>query len=144
MNKYEIMLILDPAADALQATQIVETAFGKTAVKKAEKLELSNLAYPINKSLKAQYMVYLVEGEASKVAEFTRRSNIAKFIWRQLVINLDSEKGFNKSKKVHKNILNKEARQTKSQGTKKLVEGIEKASKTRTVKKESTKKVDAE
>ncbi|MGV2393596.1 UNVERIFIED_CONTAM: 30S ribosomal protein S6 [Campylobacter lari] len=80
MNKYEIMLILDPAAEALNATQIVESAFGKSAVKKAEKLELSNLAYPINKSLKAQYMVYSVEAEANKVAEFTRKSNITKYI----------------------------------------------------------------
>ncbi|WP_029513015.1 30S ribosomal protein S6, partial [Mycoplasmopsis iners] len=102
MSKYEIMLIVDPKAEAKVGFDLVEEVFGKDNIKKAEKLELTDLAYKINGSLKAQYLLFNLDAESNLIAEFTRRSNIKKEIWRQLVINLDTEKGFGKPKKVAK------------------------------------------
>ncbi|APJ38613.1 30S ribosomal protein S6 [Mycoplasmopsis pullorum] len=101
MSKYEIMLIVDPKADASVATNLLNEVFGKD-VKKAEKLELTELAYPINKSKHAQYVYAEVETNPANIAEFTRKANILKTLWRQLVINLDSEKGYGKEVKVKK------------------------------------------
>ncbi|WP_029513499.1 30S ribosomal protein S6 [Mycoplasmopsis primatum] len=143
MNKYEIMLIVDPAIDMLMATEIVESVFGKKNVSKVEKLENSTLAYPINKSLKAQYIVYNLESKSELIAEFTRKANIAKFIWRQMVINLDTEKGLQKSKKAFRQRISRDAKNSvKSASTKQLVENLEKviSPKTKTTKKPYTKK----
>lgn len=134
MNKYEIMLVVDPAIDNMEATKLIESVFDKKNVKKVEKLEQTTLAYPINKSSKAQFMFYLIEAERSLIAEFIRRSNITKFIWRHLVINLDAEKGLNRSKKVRKNVFNKDAKVIKGTVTKKLVDSIEKVSKAKNEK----------
>lgn len=91
------------------------------------KLENTTLAYPINKSTKAQYIVYTLEAKSELIAEFTRRANIAKFIWRQMVINLDTEKGFQKSKK-HSNteLLKMQKVVNKGTGVKQLIENLEK------------------
>lgn len=102
MSKYEIMMIVDPKADAKVGFDLVEEIFGKANIVKAEKLELTDLAYEIKKSNKAQYLLFEVNAKSDLVAEFTRRSNISKLIWRQLVINLDSEKGFGKTKKTNR------------------------------------------
>ncbi|QIW62537.1 30S ribosomal protein S6 [Mycoplasmopsis gallinacea] len=99
MTKYEIMLIVDPKADVKVAFDLLNEVFGENSVK-AEKLERNELAYEINKSKHAQYVLANVETEDAKsVQELTRRSNIVKEIWRLLAINLDSEKGLNKKVK---------------------------------------------
>ncbi|QKT05234.1 30S ribosomal protein S6 [Mycoplasma sp. OR1901] len=102
MVKYEIMMIVDPKADSKIAFDLLNEVFG-AGVKKAEKLEKNELAYEINKSKFAQYIQAEVETNADLPAEFTRRANIIKQIWRTLVINLDSEKGLNSSKKEKPN-----------------------------------------
>ncbi|MBZ4195254.1 30S ribosomal protein S6 [Mycoplasma tauri] len=141
MNKYEIMLIIDPAVDALMATNVVESVFDKKYISKAEKMENTTLAYPINKSTKAQYMIYNLEAESSLIAEFVRKANIAKFIWRHMIINLDSEKGFGKSKKAYKTRIAKDARTfSKTAGTRQLVENLEKAVSTKSPKTATVKK----
>ncbi|MCS4537156.1 MULTISPECIES: 30S ribosomal protein S6 [unclassified Mycoplasma] len=100
MNKYEIMMILDPKSNEKVGFDLVESVFGKENIIKAEKLEKTQLAYPIKRSTQAIYLLIQLNGEASLVAEFVRRTNISKEIWRQLVINLDSEKGFGKERKT--------------------------------------------
>ncbi|WP_416737941.1 30S ribosomal protein S6 [Mycoplasmopsis meleagridis] len=116
--RYEIMLIVDPKAEASIGFELIEEVFGKDNVKKAEKLENTDLAYEINKSLKAQYLIFEVLSENKLISEFIRRSNIKKQIWRHLVINLDSERGLGKkaklSKKAYKNLhSNKENKDVK-------------------------------
>lgn len=100
MNKYEIMMIVSPKADVKVAFDLLSEVFGK-GVSKAEKLENNRLAYEINKSEFGQYVLASVETNGSNIAEFTRRTNIIKEIWRALVINLDTEKGLS-SKKASK------------------------------------------
>lgn len=100
MHKYEIMMILDPKANHQLGFDLAESVFGKSNITKAEKLENTTLAYPINGSTQGQYLLIQLNGESSKVAEFVRRTNIAKEIWRQLVINLDTERGLGKERKT--------------------------------------------
>ncbi|QGZ97213.1 30S ribosomal protein S6 [Mycoplasma sp. NEAQ87857] len=92
MFKYEIMTIVDPKADVKVVENLLSEVFAE-GVKKVEKLERNELAYEINKSKHAQYVLALVETEGENIAEFTRKANIIKEIWRNLVINLDTEKG---------------------------------------------------
>ncbi|RIV16430.1 30S ribosomal protein S6 [Mycoplasmopsis gallopavonis] len=94
MIKYEIMTIVDPKAQTSVVESLLKEVFAE-GVKSVEKLENNELAYEINKSKHGQYVLAHVETEGSKIAEFTRRTNIIKEIWRTLVINLDSEKGLN-------------------------------------------------
>lgn len=95
MAKYEIMLVLDPKEDLAVAEKIAKDVFGN-GVQKVEKLERTELAYEINKSKTGMFVLMNVETEESNIAEFVRRTNIQKTIWRALVINLDSEKGLNR------------------------------------------------
>ncbi|VDR42507.1 30S ribosomal protein S6 [Mycoplasmopsis caviae] len=133
MHKYEIMMILDPKSDASKSISLVESIFKKSNIKKAEKLERTDLAYPINGSLKAQYLLFELEAESNLIAELTRRVNISKEIWRHLVINLDTEKGYGKVKK--------ESRRAKFE-EKKRIQKVVKNDETKkvAVKKESQEK----
>lgn len=96
MAKYEIMLILAPGENTDLASNLASEVFGKESIKKSEKLEQTELAYPINKSKTATFFLMNVEAEESTVAEFNRRVNITKTLWRSLVINLDTETGLNR------------------------------------------------
>ncbi len=109
MSKYEIMLILDPSSNSQIAQEMCESTF-KSKDLKVEKLENTELAYKINKSKNAIYILINVSATGEEVIEFTRKCNITKVIWRQMVINLDSEKGLNRKanpKKIKKPFVKK-------------------------------------
>ncbi len=109
MSKYEIMLILDPSSNSQVAQEICDSTF-KSKDLKLEKLENTELAYKINKSKNAIYILINVSATGEEVIEFTRKCNITKVIWRQMVINLDSEKGLNRKanpKKIKKPFVKK-------------------------------------
>lgn len=91
MPKYEIMIIVDPNKDINETKSFIENIFGND-IQKFEKLDRTELAYPINKSNTAQYVLMEVTTDPSNVKEFIRKVNIEKTIWRELVINLDTEK----------------------------------------------------
>ena len=100
MPKYEIMLILDPKEDIEIANKIAKDAFG-SSFKEFIKMDQTELAYPINNSTTATYLLTEFETDGKDVAEFTRKVNITKSIWRQMVINLTEEKS-NKIAKIRK------------------------------------------
>lgn len=102
MNNYELMIVLDPKVEARVAHNLVEEVFGKEAIVKENRLEITDLAYPINKSNKGQFVNFEIKAKPELVAEFTRKANILKTVWRTLVINLDTEKGRNKEFKPRK------------------------------------------
>ena len=56
MSKYEIMLILDPNSDEKIVSEIAKSTFSSKELK-VEKLERTELAYEINKSKTAIYML---------------------------------------------------------------------------------------
>ncbi|MEG3825936.1 30S ribosomal protein S6 [Mesomycoplasma ovipneumoniae] len=99
MPKYEIMTILDPKAEATILENLLSAIFSQNSSYKLVKLENSSLAYPIKKSKTAQYFLINLDSPANLIEEFVRRANITKSIWRYLIINLDSEKGFNQKPK---------------------------------------------
>ena len=94
MAKYEIMLIIDPKEDFKNVEKLTNEVFDKPKIKKLEQTEL---AYEINKSKTAHYVLINVETNGDKIKEFTRKVNISKKIWRILIINLDTEIGREKS-----------------------------------------------
>ncbi|MGL5205532.1 MAG: 30S ribosomal protein S6 [Metamycoplasmataceae bacterium] len=110
MSKYEIMLILDPSSSTQIAQEICDSTFKSAKDLKVTKLENTELAYKINKSKSAIYVLINVSATGEEIIEFTRKCNITKTIWRQLAINLDSEKGLNRKanpKKVKKPFVKK-------------------------------------
>ena len=101
MSKYEIMLILDPNSDEKVVSEIAKSTFKSKSVK-VERLERTELAYEINKSKTAIYVLVNVEATGEEINEFMRKANITKNIWRSLSINLDTEKGLNRKAKPKK------------------------------------------
>lgn len=97
MPKYEIMLIVDPTTDLKETQKFVEEIFGSD-VKKFSKMDRTELAYPINKTNTAQYVLMDVETDTVNIKEFTRKVNIEKSIWRELAVNLDTEKAMETTK----------------------------------------------
>ena len=108
MPNYEIMLILDPKEDIKVAEQLSKDVFGSD-VKKFEKLDRTELAYPINNSTTGTYILMNVETEGRNIKEFTRKVNINKSIWREMIINVDEEKA-NKIAKPRKPFENRNNR----------------------------------
>ena len=90
MPKYEIMIITDPNRDAVATEKFTKDILGSDI--KFEKLEQTELAYEINKSKVASYFLVEADTDGAAIKEFTRKVNIEKTIWRQLAINLDSER----------------------------------------------------
>lgn len=91
MANYEIMLIVDPKEDLKTVEGLVKEVLGSD-VKSFEKMDKTELAYEINGSTTAQYVLVNAETTGPKVKELTRIVNITKSIWRQLAINLDTER----------------------------------------------------
>lgn len=98
MNKYEIMMILAPSETEKPAKTLLESVFGAKNIEKFEVMEKTELAYEINKSKTAKYILALVNSDPvdKKLNEFVRRVNIEKKIWRHMVVNLSSERGLGK------------------------------------------------
>lgn len=134
MNKYEIMLILDPNSDEKNISELVNSTF-KNKDFKIEKLERTELAYEINKSKTGKYMLINAKASGEEINEFTRKANIAKNIWRMISINLDTEKGLNrraKPKKVKKPIFGPRKFQQDQQGEKTNKEFVNKTNRKET------------
>ncbi|AJC49800.1 30S ribosomal protein S6 [Mycoplasma flocculare] len=100
MPKYEIMTILDPKAEMSVLDNLLKTVFGQNSTEKLQKLEITNLAYPIRKAKTAQYFLVNLAAPSKLIGEFVRRANITKVIWRYLIVNLDSEKGLKHKPKI--------------------------------------------
>ncbi|MBN0970912.1 30S ribosomal protein S6 [Mycoplasma phocoeninasale] len=100
MSNYEIMILVDPAAKEEDFTSLVFSVLNEKDAK-LEKLERSELAYPIKKMSRASYYLISAKAEPHLIAELTRKLNISKIILRNLIINLDSERGL-KPRKVKK------------------------------------------
>ncbi|WGI36365.1 30S ribosomal protein S6 [Mesomycoplasma lagogenitalium] len=142
MAKYEIMLILAPTEDFSLATKLAKEVF-KDGVKKAEKLERTHLAYPINKSTTGTYVLLNVESEESVISEFVRKANIQKTIWRTLVINLDSERGLNrkaKPKRMKRSLSSFKKNQSNSENSLTESKKEDSVATKKTVKKQKTVK----
>lgn len=87
-RKYEVLLLLDSAleADVIAKTiSDVEAKLGGNIVKK-EEWGLKDLAYKINKSKKAYYVLYYVETTAEAIASLKEMIAIDKRIVRPMIL----------------------------------------------------------
>ena len=98
MHKYEIMLIINPKFDISNVEKLANEIFSKD-LKKFEKMEQTELAYPINGENIGIYLLLIAETSPENINEFRRRASIEKNIWRKLIINLDTDKVTIKHKK---------------------------------------------
>lgn len=92
MSKYEIMLLVNPTSTEESVKELVFSVLDEKNTK-FERIERTELAYPINKLTRASYFLILTKAKPEAVKELTRKFNIDKSIIRSLIINLNSEKG---------------------------------------------------
>ncbi|PYF43694.1 30S ribosomal protein S6 [Metamycoplasma alkalescens] len=92
MSKYEIMILVNPTSKEESVKELLFSVLDEKNTK-FERLERTELAYPIKKLNRASYFLVLTKTEPESIKELTRKFNIDKTILRSLVINLDSEKG---------------------------------------------------
>ncbi|MCV3753276.1 30S ribosomal protein S6 [Mycoplasma enhydrae] len=97
MSNYEIMILVNPESSEESVKELLLSILNKENTK-IERLERTELAYPINKLTHAKYFLVLTKSEPEALKELTRRLNIDKSILRTLIINLDSEKGLKPKK----------------------------------------------
>ncbi|WP_412031655.1 30S ribosomal protein S6 [Metamycoplasma buccale] len=98
MSNYEIMILTDPKFSVEELSKLLHSVL-KQENTKIEKLERSELAYPIKKLTHANYYLINTKSAPNVLAELTRILNISKLVLRTLIINLDTEKGM-KPKKI--------------------------------------------
>ncbi|TPR54378.1 30S ribosomal protein S6 [Metamycoplasma neophronis] len=111
MSNYEIMILVNPQSTEEEVKSLLLSVLSEENTK-IERLERTELAYPINKLTRATY--YLVSAKAAPelMSELTRKLNIDKSILRSLIINLDSEKGLKprKVRRSNKKPMNKDGK----------------------------------
>lgn len=95
MNKYELMLILDPKLSDDEKTSTLDT-IKKTITDNAGSIEKEDvwwekkLVYKINKSDVWFYVLLQIELEGSKLKELTNTINLLKKVWRNMFVKQDS------------------------------------------------------
>ncbi|AWX42514.1 ribosomal protein S6 [Metamycoplasma cloacale] len=135
MSNYEIMLLVNAQASDDEAKAIVLDVL-KPEHTKIEKLERTELAYPIQKQVRASYYLVHTKTTPALITEFRRKVNINKSVLRSLIINLASEKGL-KPRKMKK-VLRKDVKKPRIE---KPEVSTETAVKTEDRPKRMTKKV---
>jgi small subunit ribosomal protein S6 len=79
MNNYEIMIIVDPKEDLKNIEKMSKEIF-KDGLIKFEKMSRTNLAYPINNSTTAHYVLLNLKTSDKEIKEYTNKTNISKTI----------------------------------------------------------------
>lgn len=108
MSNYEIMILVNPQSTEEEVKSLLLTVLPEDT--KFERLERTELAYPIKKLSRATYYLVSTKAAPELMSELTRKLNIDKRILRSLIINLDSEKGLkpSKAKRNHRRPVNRD------------------------------------
>lgn len=94
MNKYELMLIIDPTLSEDDRKSVIEGL--KSDIKLIWKIEKEDvwwerkLAYKIKSSSVGYYVLYTLELDGLKIKEFTNKMNLNKKVWRNMFVRLDA------------------------------------------------------
>ncbi|WP_045433846.1 30S ribosomal protein S6 [Metamycoplasma canadense] len=141
MSKYEIMILSNPNNSTEESVKELVLSVLDEKNTKFEKLERTELAYPINKLKRANYFLVLTKAQPELIKELTRKFNIDKSILRTLIINLNSEKGLKpkKQRKLTKRNFDNRKNFEKHEN-KETTEDKKSESKTKFVKKEKLEK----
>lgn len=108
MSNYEIMILVNPQSTDEEVKSLLLSVLPQDT--KFERLERTELAYPIKKLSRATYYLVSTKAAPELMSELTRKLNIDKRILRSLIINLDSEKGLKpaKVKRNHRRPVNRD------------------------------------
>ena len=126
MANYEIMIIADPKEELKNIESLTKDVFG-THLKSFKKMDRTELAYPINKSNTAMYVLVNADCFGEDVKEFARKASISKTIWRHLTINLDEERAKDTWKHMEKFEKQREAKKAAWESEKKSRESFRRA-----------------
>lgn len=94
MNKYELMLIIDPTISEDDRKAVIEGL--KSDIKLIWKIEKEDvwgerkLAYKIKSSSVGYYVLYTLELDGLKIKDFTNKVNLNKKVWRNMFVRLDA------------------------------------------------------
>ncbi len=94
MNKYELMMILNPnLAEADRATLVSEietelTSHGAT-IANADYWGVRDLAYKIRATSTGYYILYTLESDGRSFFDVTKDFNIKKDIWRFMFVKIE-------------------------------------------------------
>ena len=94
---YEVMYIIDPAADADKITSLNETISqliekeGGTIVR-MDDIGRRNLAYPIKKNREGYYMLFEIDGSGQEILELERRMRVNDLIMRYITVRVDEDR----------------------------------------------------
>ena len=95
MNKYELMVIIDPALEDDKKEAAVENVKNIIAeageVSETDVWGLKKLAYPIQKKNEGYYVVMQFTAEPELPKELDRRLRIADAYMRHIIINKDEK-----------------------------------------------------
>ena len=95
MNKYELMVIIDPALEDDKKEAAIENV--KNIIAEAGEVSatdvwgLKKLAYPIQKKTEGYYVVFQFEAEPELPKELDRRLRIADAYMRHIIVNKDEK-----------------------------------------------------
>ena len=95
MNKYELMVIIDPALEDDKKEAAIENV--KNIIAEAGELSatdvwgLKKLAYPIQKKTEGYYVVMQFTAEPDLPKELDRRLRIADAYMRHIIVNKDEK-----------------------------------------------------
>ena len=95
MNKYELMVIIDPALEDDKKEAAVENV--KSIIAEAGEVSatdvwgLKKLAYPIQKKTEGYYVVMQFTAEPDLPKELDRRLRIADAYMRHIIVNKDEK-----------------------------------------------------
>ena len=95
MNKYELMVIIDPALEDDKKEAAIENV--KSIIAEAGEVSatdvwgLKKLAYPIQKKTEGYYVVFQFEAEPELPKELDRRLRIADAYMRHIIVNKDEK-----------------------------------------------------
>ena len=95
MNKYEVMLIIDPVLEDDKKEAVIETVKGIIAaageVADTDIWGLRKLAYPIQKKSEGYYVVMQFTASPELPKELDRRLRISDNVMRHIIINKDEK-----------------------------------------------------
>ena len=95
MNKYELMVIIDPALEDDKKEAAIENV--KSIIAEAGEVSatdvwgLKKLAYPIQKKSEGYYVVYQFTAKPELPKELDRRLRIADAYMRHIIVNKDEK-----------------------------------------------------
>ena len=94
MAKYELMLILDSAASDEERTKLLITVkeILESNSWKIEKEDIwgdKKMAYKINGTDRAFYVLYTLELDWTKIFDITKKFNLEKNMWRHMFVKQD-------------------------------------------------------